>query len=150
MRARAYLTGIAMVSALAMGATASLAKGAESAQSKTCWARAKGEGLTGSKRDAFHATCMKGALAPKHPVRRPTTAASAAITAPSGADKDVRSKACSDEGSKRGLQASAFDAFRKSCLATAGPVSEIGGGGKPSRPTPAKSKIENLTNTPPH
>jgi hypothetical protein len=70
---------------------------------------------------------MKGALSPSRPATsRASTPQAQAITAPSGADRTLRSKQCSDEADKRSLASKDREAFRLSCIATAGPVTEAG------------------------
>jgi hypothetical protein len=143
------IAGVSLVSILICG-SAPGAEGAESAQSKSCWSQATQQGLHGEKRDAFHATCVKGALAPKGPTKlAEATRGAKAVVAPSGADRTVRSKQCDAEAARRGLHDAAFESFRKGCLASAAPVSAIENGEHPTRPTPAKPKLESLTNTPP-
>jgi hypothetical protein len=125
----------------------------QTAQSKSCSLRATREGLRGQDRTTFLSTCMKGSLSPKTPTRLgPETAAAHEITAPSGADRTTRSAQCNTEAARRKLHDSGLQAFRKGCLASASPVSAIETAREPARPTPAKPKLENLTNgqpTPP-
>ncbi len=109
-----------------------------SAQSKSCYAEANKQNLHGSSRKSFHRACMKGALSPKHPtVATGSSKEAQAITRPSGVDRTVRSKQCSDEADKRGLAAKDREAFRLSCMATAGPVTE--GETHNQAPQPAKA-----------
>jgi len=151
MKRIAEITGLSLFSMAIVLAGPSGATSKASPQSKSCWAQAKEQGLVGADRTAFHATCMKGALAPKGPTEpKPTTRAAAAVTSPSGADRTTRSKQCNDEAERRGLHDSAFQSFRKGCLASAAPVSAIETSRTPTTPTPAKPKLESLTNTPPH
>jgi len=81
---------------------------------------------------------MKGALSPNHPTMATGSSKEAqAVTRPSGADRTVRSKQCSDEADKRGLAAKDRESFRLSCMATAGPVTE--GETHNQTPQPAKA-----------
>jgi hypothetical protein len=145
-----YISGLSVALSLLVSPPQAAAK-AESAQSRACWAKATQEGLVGPQRSAFHATCLKGALAPNHPTRMDKgSSAAAAITAPSGADRTTRSQACDAEAARRGLHDSEYQAFRKGCLATAAPVSAVESAEKTTTPTAAKPKLESLTNTPPH
>jgi hypothetical protein len=119
------LTGLAFAAA-SLFASAELAVAApQSAQSKSCYAKASAQNLHGAARRSFHRTCMRGALSPSRPTA-PTapTKEAQAITAPSGADRTVRSQQCSDEADRRGLTSKDREAFRLSCIATAGPVTE--------------------------
>ncbi len=144
------IAGLSLLTILICGSAPDAARGAESAQSKACWSQATQQGLVGDQRDSFHATCLKGALAPKAPTRLAVaTKAAKAVTAPSGADRTVRSKQCNAEAAKRGLHDAAFESFRKGCLASAAPVRAIETGEDPTKPTPAKPKLESLTNMPP-
>jgi hypothetical protein len=110
----------------------------QSAQSKACYNEATAQHLHGASRRAFHRTCMKGALSPNRPTAPTGPSKEArAITAPSGADRTVRSQQCSNEADKRHLTGKDRDAFRLSCVATAGPVTE--GETKNQTPKPAKA-----------
>ena len=125
MRPSVLLTASALAAMSLFAYAEPAAAAPESAQSKACYAKATARKLHGAERTAFHRTCMKGALSPDRP-----TAANGrskegqAITAPSGVDRTVRSKQCSDEADRRRLTGQDRDAFRLSCLATAGPVTE--------------------------
>jgi hypothetical protein len=122
----------------------------QSAQSHSCSERADQQGLSGDARKAFQTTCTKGSLAPGQPTQpAPQSAAAKALTQPSGVDRTVRSKQCDEQAAKRGLHDSPLQAFRKSCLASAAPVSAVGSKDRPPRPTRAKPKLEALTDTPP-
>ena len=144
------LASVSLISSLYLAPAAS-ARTTESAQSKTCSAEATRQRLTGAKRASFRATCLRGSLTPKRPTASETKApAVKAVVAPSGADRTSRSTACNAEAGKRGLSDSAFQSFRKACLASAAPVNAIETAQTPTKPTKAKPKIEGLTNTPPH
>jgi hypothetical protein len=123
----------------------------QSAQSKSCSDRAAQQGLEGAQRDSFVSTCMKGAMAPKRPIKQLThTAAEKALVKPSGADPTVRSRQCNAEAERRGLKDSGLQAFRKGCLASAAPVRAIETSERPTTPTPAKPKLDALTDAPAH
>jgi len=83
------------------------------------------------------------------PANRRTVILGAAVVAPSGSDRTARSTQCNAEAARRGLHDSAFQSFRKGCLASAAPVGAIEAGEHPTTPTAAKPKLESLTNTPP-
>lgn len=144
-------SGIAVIAfaAVALGAAGpAAARSHESAQAKSCRAEATKQGLSGAKRNAFVATCTKGSLDPKAPIGA-ASASAAAVTAPSGADTTDRSRQCNAEAARRKLQDSAFQAFRKGCLASAAPVRAIESPNTATKPTGAKPKLESMTNTPP-
>lgn len=106
-----------------------------SAQSRQCAKSASGQGLTGSKRAAFTATCLKGPLAAKTPTAPTAPSKEAqAVTKPSGVDRTTRTKQCATEADKKGLTSKDRSAFQLSCLATAGPVSEGETGTKEPHP----------------
>jgi hypothetical protein len=50
---------------------------------------------------------------------------------------------------KKKLERNARQAFYKSCLASAAPAAATGSKDNPAKPTPAKPKLEGLTDTPP-
>ncbi len=144
------LAGISLVSVMVCYASPSFAKGAEGAQSKACRAKAIQQGRVGDQRNAFIATCLKGALSPKMSTGSGAKSGAArAVTAPSGADRTDRSTQCNAEAVKRGLHDTAFQSFRKGCLASAAPVGAIESSQTPTKPTASKPKLESLTNTPP-
>jgi len=151
MRRFANIAGFSVIATTLALATSSLAKPAESAQSKSCSAQATQKGLVGNESASFRATCLKGSLAPKAPTMPAAKSGAAvkAITAPSGADRTSRSAQCNAEAAKRGLHDSSFQSFRKGCLASAAPVASIESAKTPEKPTNAKPKIESLTNTQP-
>ena len=138
--------------ATALFASSELANAApESVQSKACYDKASAQNLHGASRKAFHRTCMRGALSPDHATAPTGPGKEArAITAPSGADRTVRSKACSDEADKRGLAAKDREAFRLSIMATAGPVTEAGIHSQAPQPAKAIPGIGVNANKPPH
>jgi len=133
-------------------ASAGLATAApSSAQSKSCYEEADGQHLHGARRKAFHRACMRGALSPNRPTTSTGPSKEAqAITRPSGADRTVRSKQCSDEADKRGLAAKDREAFRLSCMATAGPVTEGETHNQPPQPAKAIPGIGVNNYKPPH
>jgi hypothetical protein len=133
MRPTLFFAALALVTAPICGMAGAAA--AASAQSRICSQEAVKRGLTGQEKTRFHATCMKGPLAPKHPTAPSGPGKEArAITAPSGADRTVRSKACTAEADKRGLTDKARKEFQLSCLATAGPVTEGETHNQPPKP----------------
>ncbi len=151
MRKSVVLAVIGVIAAPVIGEAHLRSASSVSEQSKSCWDRADSRGLQDQDRRKFHATCMKGSLAPKHPVvAKPRSEAARAVTNPSGVDPKARSEQCNAQASKLGLSDSAYQSFRKSCLASAGPVENTGVAALPPKPTPAKKNLENLTNTPPH
>jgi len=98
---------------------------APSEASKDCAAQAAREHLEGQASVDFRAKCMKGPLAARTPTAPTTPGKEAhAITAPSGANRNVRSRQCTAEADKRGLQNQDRKQYQLSCLATAGPVTE--------------------------
>ncbi len=116
-----------------------------SAQRQSCADRATQQGLEGKARDTFTATCERGSLAPKHP-----TSDRELITAPSGADRTVRSRQCNREAARRGLKEGALQAFRKGCLASAAPVDAIQTSHRVETPTHDKPKLDAQTDAPVH
>jgi hypothetical protein len=149
MRQSIKIAALSAVSALVFSGTQTAAKEQQSAQSRSCWTKATQQGLMGEQRNAFHATCLKGSLAPKRPTEPALTKSAKAVTAPSGEDRLARSKQCDAEAALRGLHDSGFQAFRKGCLASAAPVSAIGTSERLTKPTEAKPNLESLTNKPP-
>ena len=149
MRLNATALGLVLLSApmLALASPASAAK--PTAQSSHCAQLADKEGLTGAKRSAYVASCIKGPLAPKTPTAATGTSKEAhAVTKPSGVDRTTRSKQCATEADKKGLTAKERSAFQLSCLATAGPVTEGETGTKSPRPANAIKGIGVNNNTP--
>jgi hypothetical protein len=127
--------GLALVG-LALGPAA---PASASRQTAACAAKADHQGLSGAARRRFELKCHKGALAPSAPtVHAGRSLASTALVAPSGADRTQRSQQCNAEADRRGLKAGDYQAFRKSCIATAGPVSEAQTGTQ--TPMPASEK----------
>ncbi len=113
------------LAALTLLASAGLAAATETAQSKACSVKATAQDLHGARRTAFERACIKGARSADMPTAPTAPSKEAqAVTAPSGQDRAVRSKACSDEADRRHLTDPDRNAFRLSCLATAGPVTE--------------------------
>jgi hypothetical protein len=118
-------------------------------QAQSCSERATQQGLQGKDRDRFLASCAKGSLAPNRPTSpAPESLAAKTLTAPSGADRTVRSKECNTEAAKRGLKDSALQAFRKGCLASAAPVSAIQTSTQTEAPTKDKPKLDALIDAP--
>ena len=114
----------ALCGALALFSTPAAAK-PQTAQAKSCTEAAVKQHLTGSKKTAYVATCVKGSGHVPGPTAPTGTSKEAqAITKPSGVDRTVRSKQCNEEADRRHLADKERNAFRQSCLATAGPVSE--------------------------
>jgi hypothetical protein len=121
---------------------------APSEAAKDCAAQAAQQHLTGRAATAFRAKCMKGPLAARTPTAPTAPGKEAhAVTAPSGATRNVRSRQCTAEADKRGLQNQDRKQFQLSCLATAGPVSEGETHNEP--PHPAKAIPGIGVNTPP-
>jgi len=132
-------------------ASPNVASAAPSAQSQSCSDRATGQELKGEDRDKFESACMKGSLAPDRPTSQVEhTAAANALVKPSGADRTRRSSQCNAEGARRGLKDSGLQAFRKGCLASAAPVQAIETSTRDTKPTPAKPKLDALTDAPRH
>ncbi len=84
------------------------------------------------------------AMAPATPTRDKGTPQARIVTAPSGQDRTTRSKACTREAKRRKLDPNAAKAFRLSCLASAAPVSAVGGQTRPTTPTPSKPGYDTL------
>jgi hypothetical protein len=132
------LTAAALMATSLVASTGPAAAAAESAQSRACYDQATRQNLHGASRKAFHRSCMKGVMSPNRPTAPTAPNREAqAITKPSGVDRTVRSKQCSDEAAKKGLADKDRQAFRLSCMATAGPVTE--GETKNQTPKPAKA-----------
>ncbi len=151
MRKKPLITGLCAC-ALAFGVgSQTVAAAAPSAQSQSCSDRATGQGLKGDDRDKFESACMKGSLAPDRPTSQVNhTAAANALVKPSGVDRTRRSSQCNAEGARRGLKDSGLQAFRKGCLASAAPVQAIETSTRDTKPTPAKPKLDALTDAPRH
>ncbi len=123
-------------------------RAAASEASKNCAAQAADQHLVGHAATEFKARCLKGPLAARTPTAPTTPGKEAhAITAPSGASRNVRSRQCTAEADKRGLKNQDRKQFQLSCLATAGPVSE--GETHDEPPHPAKSIPGIGVNNPP-
>jgi hypothetical protein len=121
---------------------------APSESSKECAAQADQQHLAGQAATDFRAKCMKGPLAAQTPTAPTGPGKEAhAVTAPSGANRNVRSRQCTAEADKRGLQNQDRKQFQLSCLATAGPVSE--GETHSETPPPAKAIPGIGVNNPP-
>jgi hypothetical protein len=150
-RKKPLITGLCAC-ALAFGiGSRNLASAAPSAQSQSCSERATGQGLKGEERDKFESACTKGSLSPDRPTTQVHhTAAANALVKPSGADRTRRSSQCNAEGARRGLKDSGLQAFRKGCLASAAPVQAIETSTRDTKPTPAKPKLDALTDAPRH
>jgi hypothetical protein len=126
-----------MLATASLGATKS-AIAAPSEASKDCASQAADQHLTGHAAAAFRASCLKGPLAARRPTAPTAPGKEAhAITAPSGAARNVRSRECTAEADKRGLKNQDRKQFQLSCLATAGPVTE--GETHAETPKPAKA-----------
>ncbi len=134
------------LSIIALAAWCGLAVSAQAASTAdtraACGARADAKSLAGKPRDEFMATCQQGALAPAKPTSpTPPAPTARAITAPSGADRTVRSRECTAEAKRRGLPDTQKKAFRLSCLASAAPVSTIGSPEQAQRPVAEKPEL---------
>ncbi len=124
MRLIVAMLSFSLVAAVSLGA-AERAAAAPSEAAKDCAAQAAHEHLVGRAATDFKASCMKGPLAAKRPTAPSGPGKEAhAITAPSGANRNIRSRQCTAEADKRGLQNQDRKQFQLSCLATAGPVTE--------------------------
>jgi hypothetical protein len=118
--------------------------------SKDCEAQAAQQHLAGQASADFRARCMKGppsAKTPTAPTATPGKEAHA-ITAPSGANRKIRSRQCTAEADRRGLQNQDRKQFQLSCLATAGPVTEGETHSETARPAKAIPGI-GVNNPPP-
>jgi len=125
-----------------LASAGSTAAAPDTAQSRACSNKAAAQHLRGAELATFQRTCMKGTLSPKTPTAlKGPTKESRAITAPSGEDRTVRSKQCSDEADRRHLTGPDRNAFRLSCLATAGPVTEAQTKLQSPKPAPAISGL---------
>jgi hypothetical protein len=150
MRNIAFLLVLGLSVSPIMAVAQSSARHEDTPQSRSCWARADQRGLHGEERRKFHATCVTGAMAPDQPTRPAKTAEAAAVTSPSGVNPAVRSRQCNDRANALGLKESAFQEFRKSCLASASPVSTIGSGTMKQKPSVANDSFGNITTSTPH
>lgn len=139
----AILSAVASIAAVAGLPSAGVAQtGAQSAQMRSCNERAAQRGLAESDREAFMKQCMTGPMPATTSTltpgaRRPTRE----VTAPSGADRNVRSRQCSAEADRRGLHDSLRAAFRLKCLATAAPVRNVGTQAHDTAPTAVKPQL---------
>jgi hypothetical protein len=116
--------------------------------SQDCAAQAAQQHLSGQAAVDFRAKCMKGPLAVRTPTAPTGPGKEAhAVTAPSGANRNVRSRQCESEADKRGLAGQDRKQFQLSCLATAGPVTE--GETHNETPKPAKAIPGIGVNNPP-
>ncbi len=141
---RATIAGLGAL-ALSWGAASTGRTAEPSAQAQSCAERAQQQGLEGKGRETFMTTCKNGSLAPKRPTTpAPESRSAEALTAPSGADRTTRSKQCNTEAARRGLKEEAMQAFRKSCLASAAPVTAIQTAHRSETPTPDKPKLDTL------
>jgi len=126
---------ILAVSALGVGCRPAAAS---TPASRDCAAQAAQQHLTGRAAAIFRAKCMKGPLAARTPTAPTGPGKEAhAVTAPSGANRNVRTRQCTAEADKRGLQNQDRKQFQLSCMATAGPVTE--GETHNETPKPAKA-----------
>jgi len=121
-----------------LASAGSAATAPDTAQARACSNKAAARHLRGAELATFQRTCMKGALAPKRPTAFKASSKEArAVTAPSGEDRTVRSKQCSAEADRRRLTDPDRNAFRLSCMATAGPVTEAQTKVQAPKPAPA-------------
>jgi hypothetical protein len=137
------------VLAVASLGVAEQAAAAPTRASQDCATQAAQQHLTGRAAVDFRAKCIKGPLA----VRTPTAPTSPgkeahAVTAPSGANRNIRSRQCLAEADKRGLAGADRKQFQLSCLATAGPVTEGETHNEPPHPAKAIPGI-GINNPPP-
>ncbi len=147
MRLIVPMMSVSILAVAAFGA-ANHAVAASTPASQDCAAQAAQQHLTGQAAVDFRAKCMKGPLAAKTPTAPTTPGKEAhAVTAPSGANRNVRSRQCTAEADKRGLQGQDRKQFQLSCLATAGPVTE--GETQSETPEPAKAIPGIGVNNPP-
>jgi len=125
------------------------AAAASTPASRDCAAQAEEQHLSGRAATDFRAKCMKGPLAARTPTAPTSPGKEAhAVTAPSGANRNVRSRECTAEADKRGLQNQDRKQFQLSCLATAGPVTEGETHNEPPKPAKAIPGI-GVNNPPP-
>jgi hypothetical protein len=137
--------------ALASGSLVAAGAGAlaKTPASRDCAAQAAHQHLEGRAAADFKAKCMKGPLAAEKPTAPTSPGKEAhAITAPSGANRTVRSRQCTAEADRRGLQNQDRKQFQLSCLATAGPVTEGETHSEPPKPAKAIPGI-GVNNPPP-
>jgi hypothetical protein len=128
----------AAVAALSVYAAPAAAVSHPTAQSRACTRTADTEHRKGADRARYLKACLRGSAAPLRPTAPTGPGKEArAITAPSGADRNERSAQCSAEADRRGLTEKDRNAFRLSCLATAGPVSEGETHDQTPKPAPA-------------
>jgi len=145
---RSCLAGVALaaITLSVVSGVSAQATTTESPKSRACWESADRQALQGVARTKAHAACMNAPLAPSPPP--PRTAAAEAVTAPSGAERATRARQCDDQAGREGLQGNALQAFRQSCIASAAPVGAVGSMNIQPAPTPAKPKLDALTDTP--
>ncbi len=135
MRTSTSIATLSVVTALSAALCGQAVAKPVTAQAASCQRQAAHQHLTGSRKTAFISTCIKGTGHPMRPTAPTTSSREAqAITKPSGVDRTVRSKQCNDEADRRHLADKERKAFRLSCLATAGPVSEGETGTQAPRP----------------
>jgi len=147
MRLIVPILSISMLAVASVG-VANHAVAASTPASRDCAAQAARQHLTGRAAVDFRATCMKGPLAARTPTAPTSPGEEAhAVTAPSGANRNVRTRQCRAEADKRGLAGSDRKQFQLSCLATAGPVTE--GETHNETPKPAKAIPGIGVNNPP-
>jgi hypothetical protein len=147
MRLIGSMLSISILSVATIG-VANHAVAASTPSSQECAAQATQQHLSGQAAVDFRAKCRKGPLAPKTPTAPTGPGKEAhAVTAPSGANRTVRSRQCTAEADKRGLQNQDRKQFQLSCLATAGPVTE--GETHSETPKPAKAIPGIGVNNPP-
>jgi hypothetical protein len=132
---------LGVVLAAASSATPGLAA-TESPQAKICAKSTQAKSLSGGAKKAFVQKCLHHPMVPqKSDLPKAQTTPAKAVTAPSGADKNVRFAQCSAEGDRRGLTDNARNAFRLSCIATAAPVTSIGASNQPPAPNNEKPNL---------
>lgn len=149
MRPPVWIAGLSLIPFFIGMSTLGHAATTNSAQAKACRTQAIRQHLTGERRATFERTCEKGSLATHRAVGDEARSdAAKAVVAPSGASVAARSDQCNVEAGRRKLAGAAFQSFRKGCLASVAPVGSIESGLRPTRPTTAKPKIEDLTNKP--
>jgi len=147
MRPIVPMLSISILAVASLG-VAKQAAAASTPASQDCAAQADQQHLSGQAAVDFRAKCMKGPLAAKTPTAPTGPGKEAhAITAPSGANRNVRTRQCTAEADKRGLQNQDRKQFQLSCMATAGPVTE--GETHNETPKPAKAIPGIGVNNPP-
>lgn len=119
-------------------------------KSRLCLQRAGQIGRSAVDRRKAHAACRRELPGVKQPdTQAPRTRGGKEITSPSGVSPAIRADQCNAQALKMGLRDAAMQAFQKSCVASEAPVSNVGVGTLPPKPTPANKSLGNPTQPPP-